>query len=319
MNLFTLSLSKKRQQTTNNMIELNLALDWTPNINHIGFFIAKQEGFYQKRDLKVKILDPITDNYTVTPAKKVELGEADFALCPTESLISYQTKSKPFPLKAIAAILQNDLSAITVKEDSDIKSPKDLDGKTYASYQARYEDRIVQQMIKNDGGAGKMEIIYPEKLGIFETILSGKYDATWIFLNWEAVGVEASEESLRYFKLEDYDIPYSYSPVLAANARLIEERSQIYRAFLAATKEGYLYAREHPQTALEVLKLLVPAADQHIDLAKALTATEAHFGTKETWGHMQPSKVAEFLSWIQENGLEKATLSLDDLVTNELL
>lgn len=301
------------------MTELTLALDWTPNINHIGFFIAKQNGFYQELGLKVEILDPIIDSYAVTPAKKVELGQADFALCPTESIISYHTKAQPFPLMAVAAILQQDLSAIAVKKDSAIRSPKDLDGKTYASYQARYEDGIVRQMIKNAGGKGEIDIAYPEKLGIFETILSGKYDATWVFLNWEAVAVEASEASLRYFKMEDYDIPYSYSPVLAAGAERVKTRAGDYRAFLAATKKGYLYAQQNPEAAIAILQLLLPPSDQHIDLAKALAASAPYFGADDNWGQMQLSVVAEFLRWIQENSLEKATLSIDNLMTNELL
>jgi ABC-type nitrate/sulfonate/bicarbonate transport system substrate-binding protein len=301
------------------MTELSLALDWTPNINHIGFFVAKHKGFYSKRGLKVRMLDPITDDYSRTPAKKVELGQADFALCPTESLMSYQTKSNPFPLKAIAAILQDDLSAIAVRADGEIQSPRDLDGKTYASYQARYEDGIVQQMIKNDGGEGQLEIVYPKKLGIFETLLSGKYDSTWIFLNWEAVAVNTSGESLRYFKMEDYGIPYSYSPVLAANADLLDEKAEAYRAFLAATKQGYLYAQENPQAAIRILQPLVPPNDQKIDLVKSLMATVHHFGAKADWGRMQPERITEFLEWIQRIGLEKTTLAADDLVTNDLL
>ena len=89
--------------------EVNLYLDWTPNVNHIGFLVAKELGFYKDLEIRVKILDPSVDNYKITPAKKVELGESDFALCPFESVISYRTKDKPFDLTAIAAILQKDL------------------------------------------------------------------------------------------------------------------------------------------------------------------------------------------------------------------
>jgi len=49
---------------------------------------------------------------------------------------------------------------------------------TYASYQARYEDHIVKQMIRNDGGNGDIQITYPDKLGIWNTLLQGKVDAT---------------------------------------------------------------------------------------------------------------------------------------------
>ncbi|MFT7308173.1 MAG: ABC-type nitrate/sulfonate/bicarbonate transport system substrate-binding protein, partial [Spirosomataceae bacterium] len=116
------------------MEKIRIALDWTANINHIGFFIAKEKGFFTDHDLEVEITDPSVDNYETTPAKKVELGEVDFALCPMESVISFQTKPQPFALKAIAAIFQEDLSAIAVRSSDFITSPKDLDGKTYASY-----------------------------------------------------------------------------------------------------------------------------------------------------------------------------------------
>ena len=106
------------------MQDLTLALDWTPNINHIGFFIALEKGFYEELGIRLEILDPSADNYQVTPAKKVELGKADFALCPTESIISYRTKPSPFKLIAIAAILREDLSAIAVKSSATITRPE---------------------------------------------------------------------------------------------------------------------------------------------------------------------------------------------------
>ena len=56
------------------MTNLKLALDWTPNINHIGFFVAQEKGFYQAFDLAVELLDPALDNYQTTPAKKSRIG-----------------------------------------------------------------------------------------------------------------------------------------------------------------------------------------------------------------------------------------------------
>ena len=67
------------------MKKIKLALDWTPNINHIGFFVAKEKGFYKENDLKVEFLTPDLDDYLITPAKKVEMNISDFGLCPTES------------------------------------------------------------------------------------------------------------------------------------------------------------------------------------------------------------------------------------------
>lgn len=300
------------------MTQLTLALDWTPNINHIGFFVAQEKGFYTNRNIDLTIVDPSADNYAVTPAKKVELGEANFALCPTESVISYRTKKNPFTLIAIAAILQEDLSAIVVKEDSEIQSPKDLDGKSYASYKARYEDAIVQQMIQNDGGLGTIVVKYPEKLGIWDRIINDSYDSTWIFVNWE--GVEAAQEGipLRYFKMSDYNIPYSYSPVIVADEKLLETHQEAYKNFLAATKEGYLYAKSHAAEAAKILSTFVPEKDQKINLTKALQISADAFGDPITWGKIDKENITTFLNWIYTKKLETQKVPLHQLFTNTL-
>lgn len=302
------------------MRPLHLALDWTPNINHIGFFIAKRKGFYKNEDIDLIITTPAQDNYQVTPAKKVELGKADLALCPLESILSYQSKKTSFDLKAIATIFKEDLSAITVKKDAVIKCPKDLDGASYASYKARYEDHIVQEMIKNDGGEGIIEVVYPEKLGIWNTLLTDTYDATWIFLNWEGADIRVKGAGLTYFKMRDYQIPYSYSPVIATSAKLIHTQSGALTSFLEATKKGYLYAITHPKEAIEILREQLTEEDRtYIDLDDSLSLSKDSFGNEDNWGIMDPENVQKFLDWIKETGLENHHFAIDTIITNALL
>ncbi|WP_297514628.1 ABC transporter substrate-binding protein [Flavobacterium sp.] len=45
------------------MDTLKIALDWTPNVNHLGFFIAKEKGFYQELGVTVSFLNPQEDDY----------------------------------------------------------------------------------------------------------------------------------------------------------------------------------------------------------------------------------------------------------------
>jgi ABC-type nitrate/sulfonate/bicarbonate transport system substrate-binding protein len=264
------------------------------------------------------MVDPSADNYQTTPAKEVELGMADFALCPTESIMSYRTKAKPFPMIAIAAILKEDLSAIVVKGSGIIKSPKDLDGKRYSSYKARYEDEIVRQMIKNDGGTGDFEIGYPDKLGIWDTVLDGSYDATWVFMNWEGVAAQEMDVPLSYFKMADYQVPYSYSPVIAANEDLVATKKESYQKFLQATKRGYLYCRDNAQESIALFKKYVPETDAHIDLHKALEISLDAFGTQDNWGVLEESVVSTFIDWIEKKKLEPKKLSVSKIMTNSL-
>ncbi len=54
--------------------KVRIALDWTPNTNHIGIYVAKAKGFYAAAGLDVEIL-PFTDTSAGT---LVSNGVADF-------------------------------------------------------------------------------------------------------------------------------------------------------------------------------------------------------------------------------------------------
>lgn len=302
------------------MTTIKLALDWTPNINHIGFFVANELGLYRQQGIILDVLNPRDDNYTLTPGKKLELDLADFAIAPFETVISLNNKNTIVQAIAVYAILQEDLSCIVSLSSSGIQSPKHLDATTYASYKARYEDHIVRQMVLNDGGEGTLNIVYPEKLGIWNTLLSGNANSTWIFDNWE--GVEAANKNieLRKFYLSDYGIPYGYSPVVLAKKERITTNHTAYSAFIQATKKGFLYAKEHPADAVAMLQPHLTAHDaQNIDLSQSLNQTAKFFGDTTSCGTMKPERVKAFLHWLVDHNLETERILQQNLFTNELV
>ncbi|RSK43384.1 ABC transporter substrate-binding protein [Hymenobacter perfusus] len=302
------------------MSEIKIALDWTVNTNHTGFVVAQELGWYAQHGLEVELLTPEADNYALTPAKKVELGQADFALCPLESIISYRIKAQPFDAIAVAALLTADLSSIVTLKRPDIQSPKDLAGKIYASYQARYEDQIVAKMLENDGATGPLTITYPEKLGIWNTLLQQQADATWIFDNWEGVQARQQGVELTSFRLAEYGIPYGYSPVIMASEKRVLENGKAYRTFLRVSRQGFLHAKDHPEEAVALLQKLVPAADRNPGfLLESQQYTAEYYGSGPGWGHMSPAKVQRYLDWLAEHGLETRKLPLSEVMTNDLL
>ena len=301
------------------MIKLKLALDWTPNINHIGFLIAKELGFYKQQGIDLEILNPQDDNYAMTPGKKLELGVADFAIAPFETVISLNNKVNQVQAIAIYAILQKDLSCIATLKSSNITSPKLLDGKTYASYKARYEDQIVKQMIKNDGGEGDLNIIYPDKLGIWNTLLTGKANATWIFDNWE--GIEASSKNIELdkFTLDEFNIPYGYSPIVLTKRENITKHKVPYSEFIKATQKGFLFTKNNLTESVDILKRYVTEYDlKNIDLEKSISFSIPHFGDESNCGVMKQERVLSFTKWLVDKGLEDKVILNQNLFTNEL-
>ena len=302
------------------MAVIKIALDWTPNINHIGIFAAKELGFYEDSGIEIEIINPLEDNYNITPGKKLELGLTDFAISPFETVISLNNKKNAVDAIAVFAILQEDISSIASLKSSNLYRPSLLDGKIYASYKARYEDHIVKEMIKNDGGIGDIKITYPDKLGIWNTLLEKNADATWIFDNWEGIEAESKKIDLNKFSLRDFNIPYCYSPVIITKKSNLLSKKNEYASFIKATQKGYLYAKENNSIVVNILKQYLTDYDkENIDLNKSIEATSTYFGDNKLCGFMKIERINLFLNWLIESKLENKIILDQTLFTNELM
>jgi len=310
---------------------LTLALDWTPNTNHLGFFVAQARGWYDDRDLSVDLFSPARDGYAKTPAKRVATGEADLGIAPSESVVSYATHPDYDDLVAVAAVAQQDTSAIATLADSAIDRPRDLDGGTYASYGARFEDDIVTELIRNDGGDGEFETIEPEMLEVPDVLLSGEADATWVFMPWEGLLAERAGTSLQGFGLDEYDVPYGYTPLVLGHPDRLAERREEVQAFLETTERGYRAAVEDPVAAADDLATAAEGPnldDREFFRASAERVADAVLTDDGAWGRMAHDRWADFVDWLLDRDvlasvegepLDAGALDVDALYTEAYL
>ena len=287
------------------MEKLTVALDWTPNTNHAGLFVAQQQGLYAAAGLHVTLLSPEADAYATTPARRLLAGEVELAVASSETVLSYRTAATPVEVTAVAALLQADTSAIAVLAASGIERPAQLDGRVYASYQARFEDRIVQEMVKNDGGQGNLVVEYPPKLSIWNRLLQGQAAATWIFLGWEGAQAKLANVALRTFSLGTYGIPYGYTPVLVSTPEVLATKRDIIARFLAATGAGYQQAAADPAAAAQLLTQTgLPDFADTAFVQTSLELLQPHFLTETgQWGTMQLRQWSAFVQWLVDKGL----------------
>lgn len=284
--------------------QIRLAIDRTINTNHTGFFVALAKGYYEEAGLDVQIISPDQDDFQVAPAKRVAQGNAELAITPSESIISYRTKG--IELMAVAAVLARDISAIVTLKESGIDRPLELDGKVYASYGARFEEDIVRLLIENDGGKGQVVAHKPGWKNIWRSLLTGEVDAAWIWLTWEGVRADVEGIELNQFLLDEYQIPYGYNPVLTGHCDWIRENEDALRRFLNATAAGYQYAVRKPEKAA---RLLVKMAD-HSLLAERFFVEQSqqmaggyYLDADGRWGFMHRNVWTSFANWMIRNKL----------------
>lgn len=278
---------------------IRLALDRTPNTNHTGFYVAQANGYFAEANVTVEFILPDYDRYQLSPAKRVVQGDAELAITPTESVIGYHLNG--VPLLAIAAILACDASAIVTLKQSGIDRPAKLDGKVYASYDARFEDEIVRQLIRNDGGRGSLVIHNSPRLGIWNTLLTSESDATWIFLPWEGVDADLKDVQLNKFLLDEFEIPYGYSPLLVVHQDWMEANTNTLSRFMQATRKGFQFAIDRPDEAARLLTETAnhPTLANH-DLVESSQQliTDYYTTGSSPWGVMQPDVWRNFVNWL---------------------
>ncbi|ESS02343.1 MAG: ABC-type nitrate/sulfonate/bicarbonate transport system, periplasmic component [uncultured archaeon A07HR67] len=307
------------------MSHIDLALDWTPNTNHTGFYVAREKGYYAEEGIEVAIRSPADDAYETTPANRVATGEATLAIGPSESVISYHTHPEYPSLTAVAAVCQTDRSAIVTLADESIDRPAELDGRRYASYDARFEDDIVRQLIRNDGGDGDVDIVTPPKLGIWNTVLDGDADATWVFMPWEGLLAERDGVDLTPFYLDEYDIPYGYTPVLLARPETIADDAERLEGFLTASARGYRFAAENPAEAATILREAatgIDADDPDFLERSQRELAEAYLTADGEWGWMTTERWDRFVTWLADRdiltGVDGTPIAAEDLPAEEL-
>ena len=328
------------------MAKVIVCLDWTPNTNHAGFYVAAKEGLYEKAGLDVELRSADADQtQKLTPARQVAAGLAQFAVTPSESAISFSTTDHEVPrLVAVATLLQGSASAICTLKSSGIDRPALLAGKRYASYDGRFEDPIVAQMVRNDGGDGAAVQFHsldahayadPDTMGAGSVVASylekGRSDATWIFPAWEGVLAQRAGQELNLFDLEDHAIPYGYSPILLAHSEmLVGENSGRTRAFLAATAAGFKKAAADPKFAAAALcECAHPSlADQAFVEASASAIASKYLTPDGEWGSMEASRWGAFVDFLSSAGIlvdrqkcpiPRDTVDAASLFTNDFL
>jgi ABC-type nitrate/sulfonate/bicarbonate transport system substrate-binding protein len=225
---------------------VRLALDWTPNTDHTGFYVSSAKGWYADAGIHLQLLP-----YNQTaPETLVAAGQAECGISFQDSLTFAIAAGAH--LKSVMAILQHSASAIAVLASGPIKRPRDLDGGTYGGFGYPADDPTIKVIIKHDGGKGEFKDA-TLNASAYEALYSKQVDFTIVFTAWE--GLEAKERGidLRYFKATDYGFPDYYQVVLACNSDWLARAPDVARRFIGATVQGFQFAATNPADAGAIL------------------------------------------------------------------
>ena len=299
--------------------KITFVLDWTPNTNHTGLYVALANGYFDEAGLEVEVVQPPADGAEVLVAS----GKAQFGVSFQDSMAPGLAGGEPLPITAVAAVIQHNTSGIISRAGEGMDTPKGLEGHKYATWDMTVEKATIQQVMEADGGDfGKVELIPSTVTDEVSALQSQSVDAIWIFYAWAGIACEVAGLETDYFAFADIDPVFDfYTPVIIAGNEFLQEKPETAKAFLAALSKGYEYAIANPKQAADVLMEAAPELKDSAELVYASQdyLSEQYAADARRWGEFDAERWSSYFGWLNENHLLGEPLVTDAGFSNDYL
>ena len=300
------------------LTKVTFCLEWTPNTNHTGLYVARKLGYFKDAGLDVDIV-MAGDS---TAALMVASGQAAFGIDGQDTMAAALIGEDALDIVAVATIIQHNTSCLMSLKSDGITSPAKLEGKKYATWNSPIEIAVIKYLMEKDGGDfSKLQLIPNEFYDEPAALKSDVCDSIWIFYAWGGVYAEMQEADMDYLFLKDYasELDY-YTPVIISSNKYLGSNPETAKAFMAAVKKGYEYAIDHPDEAADILLAAVPdVGDKDFIHASQKELSANYKGSEASWGKIDPARWNSFYNWLNNNVSMEEKLPENIGFTNDYL
>ena len=296
--------------------KIKIVLDWVPNTNHTGLYVAKDLGYFKEEGLDVEIVQPPEGSTTAL----IGAGGAEFGISFQDTLAKSFAKDNPVPVTAVAAILQHNTSGIISLKEKGIDSPKKLEGKKYATWEDNIEQAILKKLVTDDKGDFSKVKLIPYTITDVVTGLKTDVDAVWVYYAWDGIATERAGLQTNFLKIRDYgeELDY-YSPVIIANNDFLKKNPEIAKKVLKAIKKGYEYAMKNPEESAKILVKNSPELDINLVTASQKWISKEYQSDAREWGIIDGNRWNRFYEWLYKNKAVEREIPKNFGYSNEYL
>ena len=218
---------------------------WSPQAQFAGYYVAQEKGLYKKYGLDMIILNggPARSPVDYLAGKKADFGS--LWLC-----TALEKRSQGIDLINIGQIIQRSALMLVAKKKSGIRTPQDMEGKKIGLWRDEFQ---IQPRALFQKYHLKVTIV-PQSLSV-DLFLRGGVDvasAMWYNEFHTLLNSGLNRDELNTFFFLDYDLNFPEDGLYCLEETLAKDPEMV-RAFVRASLEGWLYAFDHPQEALDII------------------------------------------------------------------
>lgn len=294
--------------------KVTVILDWVPNTNHTGLYVAKEKGWYEALGLDVEIIQPPEGG----TAQLIAAGEGEFGISYQEE-VTY-ARSKKLPVVSIATIIQHNTSGFASPKEKNITSPKDFEGKKYGGWGSPVEHAVIQSIMeKHEADVEKVEFVNAGAADFF-TVTKRDIDFEWIYYGWTGIEAELREFPLNFIEIRSIapELDF-YTPIIITNESYIEENPVTIKKFMEATEKGYQFAMENPEEAANHFLNQVSGMNEELVIASQKWLSTKYQDDAEQWGIQKDLIWENYAQWMTDHELIPEMIDMQKAFTNEFL
>jgi len=300
--------------TPKKLQKVTVLLDWFPNTNHTGLYVAKEKGYFAQENLDVSIIQPGEGENTQVCAA----GKADFCISSQEAIT--QARASNIPLVSIAAIIQHNTSAFASLAETNIKTVKDFEGKRYGGWGSPIEEAVIKSVM-NEAGTdyAKVKNITIGETDFFKTI-GRDSDFQWIFYGWDGIEAKRRGIKLNTIMLKDLNSVLDYyTPVIITNTNHVRNQKNLVSRFMKAVKAGYEFSIKNPAEAAEILIKAAPELNKDLVKQSQLYLSQQYQADAPSWGIQKEAVWKSYAQWLTKHQLLNKMIDVKETFTNEFL
>ena len=298
-----------------------LLLNWYLYSEHAPFLLGKERGYYDQEGIDLDVQEGRGSGVTVqaVAANTATLGYVDIATM-------IKAAAKGAPIKSVGVALQLSPMSVMGFAEKNIKTPKDIVGKTVAVTPGDSMSQIWPLFLKK---TGLKETDFKTVSGDAQTklnaVMTGQADLLLGYVMDQAIKLQdATKKPVYPIRFADYGVNLISSGIIVHKDTL-KNKPDMVKRFLRATTRALEDAEKNPEAAVDAMLKANPKAGVRDTLIVGLKQTTALYRTKETAKNrplrVSMANVAESLDLLAEyGGLDPSTKGKpEDWVTLDYL
>ncbi len=226
--------------------KVTLQLQWKYQFQFAGFIMAKEKGFYKKKNLDVTIKEWETSIKTID---EVVNGKSDYALSRPTVLIDI---SKGKEIVLLSAIYQSSPLCLVTTKESGIKSIKDFKNKRMMSSGDMNTDVSLISMMFSQGVDIKKDMIVQQPSFDVTSLLNDKTDLITSYVSNEPYLLKELGAKAIIFSPKDYGFDF-YNDILITSKKHLEQNPKEVKDFTQSSLDGWEYAFDHINETVDII------------------------------------------------------------------